>query len=113
MQSKILLLCLFLLFPVSSKALDYNQIMFLTATKAAVYGVNPQVAIYIIDKESSGNPDAIGDHGLSRGLVQINKKYHPEISDEEAFDPLWSINYLIQSLSKGMCGQWSTCPDSS
>ena len=45
--------------------------------------------------ESSYNPDAIGDDGISVGLCQINEKYHAEraakYGEYNPFDPLDSL----------------------
>lgn len=83
-------------------------------TYAKKYNVSSSLMTEIIKKESNFNPNAIGDKhikcGHSRGLVQISKCYHPEISDEKAFDVDFSIEYLAKELSKGHCRQWSTCP---
>ena len=36
--------------------------------------------------ESSLNQYAVGDNGNSRGLFQIHKGYHPNVTDEQAFN---------------------------
>ena len=54
----------------------------------------PKVAIAIVLAESGGNSQAVGtnpDGSIDRGLVQINNKWHPKISDECAFNPMCSI----------------------
>ena len=50
--------------------------------------------LYRIAKcESSLNPKAYSHDGgaQARGLFQITRKYHPEVSDQQAFDPKWSL----------------------
>jgi soluble lytic murein transglycosylase-like protein len=50
----------------------------------------------LIMAESSNNPDAIGDHGKSRGLMQIQKatwKVYSKEPWDKAFDP--NINHQV------------------
>lgn len=61
----------------------------------------------IITCESEWNPNAVGDHGTSFGLVQIHLPAHPEITKEQALDPAFSINYLKRELAAGHASQWS------
>ena len=49
----------------------------------------------VIDCESRFNPQAIGDHGTSIGVAQIHLPAHPDITLEQAMDPIWSINWMI------------------
>ena len=57
--------------------------------------------------ESTWNPYAIGDGGDSLGLVQINTPAHPEITPEEAFDPVFSINFITDEFIAGNEWKWS------
>jgi hypothetical protein len=51
--------------------------------------------------ESVGDPGAVGYVTPSdRGLNQINLVAHPNITVEQAFDPVFSINYTAQRLSQ-------------
>ena len=75
---------------------------------AALYGVSAEEMTEVIDCESGGNPRALGDSGKSRGLVQINRDYHPDISDNQAFDIDFSLDFLAENLAKGN-GKWWTC----
>ena len=54
--------------------------------EAVEHRVNPQLALWIVKHESHFNPRAKGDGEASRGLWQISKIYHPEVSDEVAFN---------------------------
>lgn len=76
--------------------------------KATEQGVSPAVVKKVIACESEYNPNALGDSGHSRGLVQIHDKYHPEVSDEEAYDPAFAVGFLVQKLKEGQGKQW-TC----
>ena len=73
------------------------------------WGVSSTTIYKIIEGESNFNTLAVGDKGMSRGLVQIHKKYHPDITDEMAFDPDFSINFLASNLAKGRCSWWTVC----
>lgn len=65
--------------------------------------------------ESRFNPKAIGDMDIiikgqpvySRGLFQISKFYHPNITDEQAFDVTWSANWVMTMIEKGYQHRWS------
>src|SRR3990167_6559213 len=48
------------------------------------------------------------DNGDDRGLVQINRTYYPEITDEQAFDPEFALNFAAEKISKGEGYKW-TC----
>jgi soluble lytic murein transglycosylase-like protein len=77
---------------------------------APLYGVQPIIALAIVQAESQYNRYAVGDSGYSRGLVQIHSKYHPNITDEQAFDVDFSLKFLMENLAKGNCWMWSTYP---
>lgn len=72
------------------------------------YGVNSQLMRDVVFCESGFNPNAIGDNGHSRGLVQIYDDYHPTISHEQAFDPDFALNFLAREMSQGNGHLW-TC----
>lgn len=72
------------------------------------YNVEASVITNVIRCESTFNPNAVGDGGNSRGLVQIHKPSHPTITDEQAFDPKFAISFLAENLSKGKGKMW-TC----
>lgn len=77
---------------------------------------------HIIFRESTYNVNAEGDLDLicertgesvyARGLVQITRCWFPEVSDEQAFDPEFSIHFLAKGLASGKCSVWwlATCP---
>jgi len=47
--------------------------------------------------ESNLNPNAYNyDKGAhARGIAQITRKYHPEVSDVQAYNPAWSLWWAI------------------
>jgi len=69
-----------------------------------------QYADYLVDLafcESRLDPLAIGDQGNSRGLFQIHKKFHPEVSTLQAFNIEESTAWTIDMINAGKQGQWS------
>lgn len=60
-------------------------------------------AIAIVLGESGGNPSAVNreaNGNVDRGLWQISSRWHPQVTDAEAFSVEWSTRYALQ-LSKG------------
>lgn len=80
----------------------------LVEQKAEEYGVSASVMKAVIECESNWNVSALGDSGESRGLVQIHRPSWPDISDEEAYNPEFAIDFLAAKLSEGE-GQLWTC----
>jgi hypothetical protein len=75
---------------------------------AKTRGVDPQVAEWIVAHESRHHPEAIGDGGASRGLWQINKAWHPEVSDACAYNVSCSTNWSLGRIRAGHVDEWST-----
>jgi soluble lytic murein transglycosylase-like protein len=76
------------------------------AAKAS--GVNPHVAEWIVAHESRHRPGATGDGGESRGLWQINKEWHPEVSDACAYNVRCSTDWSLERIREGYADEWST-----
>ena len=76
------------------------------AAKAS--GVNPSVAECIVAHESRHHPEALGDGGESRGLWQINKEWHPEVSDACAYNVKCSTDWSLERIRDGYADEWST-----
>jgi hypothetical protein len=76
------------------------------AAKAS--GVDPHVAEWIVSHESRHRPEATGDGGESRGLWQINKAWHPEVSDACAYDVTCSTDWSLERIRAGYLDEWST-----
>lgn len=58
----------------------------------------------MIGHESGFDPGAVSTwykpvNGPDRGLGQINKNAHPDITDPQAFDPVFAIHYTAQRLA--------------
>ena len=77
-------------------------------TEALQRGVDPQLALWIVKHESSFNPYAKGDGEASRGLWQISKIYHPEVSDAAAFSVRSSTEWSLDRIHSGKVNEWSS-----
>lgn len=77
-------------------------------TQALEYGVDPKLALWIVQHESQFNPRAKGDGEASRGLWQISRIYHPEVSDAVAFNIASSTEWSLERIRSGKANEWST-----
>lgn len=77
-------------------------------SEAGEYGVDPRLALWIVKHESQFNPRAKGDGEASRGLWQISKIYHPEVSDADAFSVTSSTHWSLNRIRSGKVNEWST-----
>ncbi len=77
-------------------------------TQAMEYGVNPKLALWIVKHESQFDPHAKGDGEASRGLWQISRIYHPEVSDAVAFNVASSTEWSLERIRSGKVNEWST-----
>jgi hypothetical protein len=77
-------------------------------SRAVQRGVDPELALWIVRHESSFNPRARGDGEASRGLWQISKIYHPEVTDAEAFDVRSSTEWSLGRIRSGNVNEWSS-----
>lgn len=118
--------------PVSTTSLDiepkpdfltmYNETAHMVAEVATGGLVDPKIMLYIAQSESHMNthaPDGdmsitckrTGEPVRARGLFQITECYHPEITDTEAYDPMWSAKWATEQIRNGKCKkEFSTCP---
>lgn len=79
--------------------------------------LNPEQVIRVITCETAGtwNPEIQSGHKnvrdggreLSFGLAQIHLPAHPDVSLEEATDPYFAIDWLIEKWKKGKQRIWS------
>lgn len=74
---------------------EYTNMIMETANK---YGVKPEIVAGLLSKES--NFDATADNGEDRGIAQINRVAHPEITDEQALDPAFAIDFVGKELGR-------------
>jgi len=74
-------------------------------------GVDPDLAVKVAECESGLNPSAIrkNPNGTwDRGLYQWNDYYHPEISDECAYDIDCATRAFCKAVKKGHLNWWSS-----
>jgi hypothetical protein len=76
--------------------------------QALQHGVSPKLAVWIVKHESQFNPHAKGDGEASRGLWQISKIYHPEVTDAMAFNVRSSTQWSLERIRSGKVNEWST-----
>lgn len=76
-------------------------------TEANRMGVSFHEVSVTIGCESGWDADAIGDGGDSRGLVQIHGPSWPDITEVQAHDPYFAIDFLIEKFSEGEQKLWS------
>ena len=61
----------------------------------------------LVYSESKWNPNA--DNGYDRGLVQISRFYHKDITDEMAFDVDYSLRYAAKKIKDDKAHEWTSC----
>jgi soluble lytic murein transglycosylase-like protein len=70
---------------------------------AARRGISPNLLTAALARESANFRERYvrGYHvdGTGRGMAGIDKGYHPEVSDEQAMDPEYSINWMANELA--------------
>jgi len=73
-------------------------------------GTDPDLAVRVAKCESSLKPKALNinkDGSKDRGIFQINDKYHPEITDEEAYNPAVATTFFCNAVKAGNLSWWS------
>lgn len=78
-------------------------------TTAATYDVSATVMHKVISCESTYDYNAVNktQKEYSVGLVQINRMAHPNITLEQAKDPIFATEFLAKNLKKGKGQMWS------
>lgn len=71
---------------------------------ATRYGLPAELLTAALSRESANFRERYihGWHvdGTGRGMAGIDKVFHPEVSDEQAFDPEYAINWMARELSE-------------
>lgn len=82
--------------------------------KAVEYGVNPDHALAVANCESGLVPQQsnlhnsfTGQRERSYGIWQINTRYNPEVTIEQAMDIDWSTDWAMERLKDGKWHLWS------
>jgi hypothetical protein len=76
-------------------------------------GVDPAVITKVIERESGFDTNKVhkndGKVGCnSRGLVQIRDCNH-DVTDQQAFNPVFAVNFLIKNIDKCHTWWYNTC----
>ena len=77
---------------------------------AAEQGVDPDLAVRVAKCESTLNPTARNYNApdsVDRGLFQINSKFHPEITEQQADDPEFATKFFCQAVKAGNLSWWN------
>lgn len=77
-------------------------------------GVDPELAYRVAKCESSLNPQAMGINetgSVDRGLFQWNDKFHPEISDNCAYDVECSVRAFCKAVKEDHLSWWNASKD--
>lgn len=77
---------------------------------AQKYGVREQLMIDLAYCESRLDPQGIGDKFMPKpsvGLFQISLYYHPEVSREQALDPVFASEWTAKQIKAGRLHLWS------
>ena len=89
---------------------EAEKILEMIKTIAKKEGVDENLAVRVAMCESVLKPKAIhtnADGSIDRGLYQINSKYHPYVSEKEAFDPEFSIKFFCRAVKNGNISWWN------
>lgn len=73
-------------------------------------GVDPDLAVRVAKCESNLNWKAINVNqsgSKDRGLFQINDQYHPEVTDEEALNPITATQFFCKAFKEGNLSWWN------
>lgn len=73
-------------------------------------GVDPDLAVRVAKCESNLDYKAINintDGSRDRGLYQINSKWHPGVSDEDAFNPITATHFFCKAFKNGNLSWWN------
>lgn len=72
--------------------------------------VDPDLAVRVAKCESGLDHKAINvnkEGSVDRGLFQINTKYHPEVTDDEAYNPICATEFFCKAFKAGNLSWWN------
>lgn len=72
--------------------------------------IDPNLAYWVAYCESGLNPKAknVNRNGTTdRGLFQINDYWHPYVTDEQAYDPEFSIKFFCNAVKQNKLWWWN------
>jgi len=73
--------------------------------------VDAGLALRVAKCESNLNSSATNtnkDGSIDRGLFQINSKWHPEITAEQAFNAEFATRFFCRQFKKGLISDWDS-----
>lgn len=76
---------------------------------AEKYKISTTTLFNLIDAESKWDPATTSPDGNDRGLVQISRIWFPSISDAEAYNPAFSLDFAASQIAKGNAYLWTSC----
>ncbi len=72
-------------------------------------GISPTTLYNLADSESDLTPDAVGDHGCSLGIIQLNLCAHPEVSKDQALNPEWALTKAAKDIATNNDYIYTSC----
>lgn len=82
----------------------------LAANVALQHGISLSTLSNLVSSESGWKVILpVTDHGCTYGLVQINTCAHPDVTQAEAEDPIFALNYAATAIEKGEEDEWTSC----
>lgn len=88
-----------------------KQVADMITKVALAQGVDPVLAVKVATCESSLIPTAINintDGSADRGIFQINAKWHPEITDDVAYDIEQATKFFCKAFKEGNLSWWNS-----
>lgn len=71
--------------------------------------VDPDLAVRVAKCESNLNPSAVNENApdsIDRGLFQINTKWHPEVTQAQAYDIEFATRFFCKAFKEGHLSWW-------
>lgn len=90
------------------RLLEPSEVKELARKTANKYNLDEDKFLWVVGCESSFNPKAVGDGGKSFGAAQIYLPAHPEITEEQAKDPHWALDWMAKEWQAKRERKW-TC----
>lgn len=94
-----------------AEALSRADVTAIITDRANAWGVDPAEMIAVASCESHLDPDAVGDHGDSVGLFQINANGLADEFWAEGYSSRYnaweSADFAAEQFSRGNAGAWS------
>lgn len=76
---------------------------------ALEFEINPKTFTTLIDEESRWDEKAFNETTKTRGLLQISPVWHPEVTDECAYDAECAMRWSADWIKKGHIDEWQPC----